>query len=120
MIIGVLEYGEVRLFEDEDQLLREWGSYSRDVESGVIVFYDADGVWLEPIVTPSPRRWLGLKRGAETFTLRRNCAPDPSVDPIGVALAEATSLVSSRHVSSLDDLRKRFPFVDPSGRTGGV
>ena len=47
MVIGVLEYGEVRLYESMDQVMREWGPYPADVASQVIVFYDTDGVWLE-------------------------------------------------------------------------
>ena len=100
VVIGVLEYGEVRLFESMDQVMKEWGPYAADVVSEVIVFYDNDGVWLEPVFT----------RGIEAFTLRRNTTPDASVDSIGLALFEAASLAPNPYFDSLDELRARFPF----------
>ena len=108
VVIGVLEYGEVRLFESMDQVMREWGPYPADVASQVIVFYDADGVWLEPVFTRGRR--LGLREDIKAFTLRRNTTPDASVDSIALALFEATSLAPNRHCDSLDELRARFPF----------
>ena len=110
MIIGVLEDGEVRLFENIDETMAHWGSNPTDVLSQVIVFYDGDGVWLEPVVTKGPRRWFGLRDGSKAFTLRRNDAPADSVDAIELALFEATSLMANRHFGSLDELRARFPF----------
>lgn len=109
LVIGVLEYGEVRLYESTDQVLREWGPYPADVASQVIVFYDTDGVWLEPVFTRGGRR-PGLRKGIKAFTLRRNTTPDASVDSVGLALFEATSLAPNRHCNSLDELRTRFPF----------
>ena len=99
VVIGVLEYGEVRLFESMDQVMKEWGPYGADMASEVIVFYDTNGVWLESVFT----------RG---FTLRRNTSPDASVDSIGLALFEATSLAPNPYFDSLDELRARFPFVE--------
>ena len=98
MIIGVLEYGEIRIFDDVGHVMREWAAYPSDVESGVITFYDADGVWLEPLVA----------NGA--FRLQPNASPDATVDQICVALFEATTLIANPHVKSLDELRARFPF----------
>ena len=102
MVIGVFEYDEVRLFESMDQVMREWGPYPADVASEVIVFYDTDGVWLEPVFT----------RGSNAFTLRRNTTPDASVDSIGLALFEATNLAPNQYFDSLDELRVRFPFLE--------
>ena len=98
MIIGALEHGEIRIFDDVEHVMREWGSYPSDVESAVITFYDADGVWLEPIASN------------DSFQLRRNETPDAAVDQIGVALFETTNLCPNPHVTSLDELRARFPF----------
>ncbi len=109
IVIGVLEYGEVRLYESMDQVMKDWGPYPADVASEVIVFYDTDGVWLEPVFTRARRR-PGLREGIKAFTLRRNTTPDASVDSIGLALFEATSLAPNRHCNSLDELRARFPF----------
>ena len=99
MVIGILEYGEVRLFESLDQVMREWGPYPADVASEVVVFYDTDGVWLEPV----------FSRGIKAFTLRRNTTPDASVDSLGLALFEATSLAPNPYFGSLDELREGFP-----------
>lgn len=109
MIFGILEYGEVRLFDDLDEVLREWGPYSDDVASETIVFYDADGIWLKPIIGAGPRRWAGMRRGKKTFTLERSNLLEPSVDPTGLALLEATSLLPNRHFRTLEELRARFP-----------
>ena len=97
MIIGVVEHGEVRIFDSIDHAIREWAAYPSDVESGVITFYDADGVWLEP-------------RLAGPLTLHRNAAPHAAVDPIGLALFEAETLIPNRYFDSLDELRAWFPF----------
>jgi len=106
MVIGVLEYGEVRLFESMDQVMREWGPYPADVASEVVVFYDTDGVWLEPV----------FSRGIKAFTLRRNTTPDASVDSLGLALFEATTLAPNPYFGSLDELRARFPFDETKDR----
>jgi hypothetical protein len=106
VVIGVLEHGEVRLFESMDQVMRDWGQYAADVVSEVIVFYDTDGVWLKPVFT----------RGIEGFTLHRNTTPDASVDSIGLALFEATSLAPNPYFDSLDELRARFPFDETKDR----
>ena len=106
VVIGVLEYGEVRLFESLDQVMREWGPYPADVASEVVVFYDTDGVWLEPV----------FSRSIKAFTLRRNTTPDASVDSVGLALFEATSLAPNPYFESLDELRARFPFDETKDR----
>ena len=109
MIIGVLEDGEVTLFDNLDHVMREWGRHPSDVASEGIIFYDEDGVWLEPVVTMR-RRWLGLRESIDSFTLRRNPAPGPSIDPVGLALFESSGLAPNPYVKSLDELRTRFPF----------
>jgi hypothetical protein len=109
MIIGVLEDGAVELFDDLDHVMREWARHAPDVASEVIIFYDEDGVWLEPLVTMR-RRWLGLRETIDSFTLRRNASPGPGIDPVGLALFESSSLAPNPYVTSLDELRTRFPF----------
>jgi hypothetical protein len=100
MIIGALEYGEIRIFDDIDHVMREWGPYPSDVESGVITFYDADGVWLEPTDASEP------------FQLSRNKNPDETVDSIALALFEAATLIPNPYFSSLDELRAKFPLEE--------
>lgn len=118
MIIGVLEYGEVRIYDDLDAALAEWGPYPSDLLSYVIVLYDENGVWLEPVATPGPRRWLGLRRGIDRVTLRPSVSPRQPVDPIGLALEEAEDLVPNRHFASLAELRARFPFTGAAAGIG--
>jgi len=110
MIIGVIENSEVRVFEDIDEVMREWKPYPSDVASEVIVFYDEDGTWLEPVFKELPRRWFGLKGGIEFLELRRSSSHGKAIDPINLALYEAKTLVPNRHVSSLEELRSRFLF----------
>ena len=110
MIIGVLEDGEVRLFDDIAEVIRAWGSYPDDVASEVIVFYDADGVWFKPILSTGPKRWAGLRPSSKNFTLERSDHPDPTVDPLSVALHQATVLAPNRYFNSLAELRTRFPY----------
>jgi len=109
MIIGVTENGEVTLFDNLDHVMREWGRHPVDVACEVIVFYDEDGAWLEPVVTMR-RRWLGLGERIDSFTLRRNVSPGPGIDPVGLALFESSSLAPNPYFKSLDELKTRFPF----------
>ncbi len=116
MIIGILEYGEVRVFEHEGAVMQAWRNYPQDLAAQVIVLYDNDGSWLEPVFTPGPRRWFGLLRGTPSVSLRRARALEPGVDPIGLALLEATTLVPNKYYSSLEELRERYPFTEPAAR----
>ena len=113
MVIGVVEGGEVRVFDDLAHAAREWAPYPDDVESEVIVFYDSDGSWLKPVTTREPRRLFGLLPGAKRFELVRETAQD-SVDPIWLALLEASILVQNVHIGSLAELRARFPKMPPN------
>lgn len=99
----------MRVFDDLAHAVREWAPYPDDVESEVIVFYDSDGTWLKPITTREPRRLLGLLPGPKRFELVRATEQDCSVDPIWLALSEASTLLPNVHVASLAELRARFP-----------
>jgi hypothetical protein len=112
MIFAIREDGEVRVFEREEELLREWGPYARDVESGVVAFYAEDGTWLTPILAKESRSGsesFQLVSGAVNVTMRG--------DPLDLALHEATMLVPNRHFGTLVELRARFPFNVAAGRT---
>ena len=110
MIIGVSELREVKVFDTEALALAEWG-HPLDLASWVFVLYDQKGTWLEPVVTQGPRRWLGLRSGELSVTLRPNKVIDPAtaVDPIGIALAKAETMFPNKHFQSLGELRGRFP-----------
>lgn len=114
VIFGIVEGGEVRVFDDLAHVAREWAPYPDDVESKVIVFYDSDGTWLKPVITREPRRLLGLLPGANRLQLVREAAQDSVVDPIWLALYEASTLVPNVHVGSLAELRARFPKMPPN------
>ena len=107
MIIAILEHGQVRIYDDLEAALKEWGP--RDLLSEAVVLYDENGVWLEPVESWGPRRWGGLIRGKLRATLR----PSPESDwpdPIGLVLDEASELVANRHFESLEELRARYPW----------
>ena len=88
MIIAIREDGEVRIFESEEEVLREWGRYPRDVESDVVVFYSEDGAWLKPVFAKAARS------GPTSFRLVLKAADDTGQeDPIGLAVYEARTLV---------------------------
>ena len=64
-----------------------------DVESGVFVFYDEDGTWLQPRFTPA----------SSAFELVRNSQLDATVDPFEVVLGEAF-LEPNNHFKSLSEI----------------
>ena len=109
MIIGVTEWFEVMVFDSEEIALAE--CHPIDLANWVVVLYDQEGTWLEPIVTEGPKRWLGLRRGEPSARLRPNKVIDPgaAVDPIGVALANAETMRPNGHFQSLDEIRAKFP-----------
>lgn len=110
MIIGVLEYGEVRVYAGEADALAEWGSAPEDLASQVIVLYAEDGAVLAPVIEERPRRWFGLARGRPgTAGLRRMSHDDFGVDLLGLAVADAVSMAPNGYFGSLQELRARFP-----------
>ena len=109
MIIGILERGEVRIYDDLEQTLKEWGPRPRALLSEAVVLYDEDGVWLEPIESWGPRRLGGLIRGKLQVTLRPSPESDWA-DPIGLVLDEASELAPNRHFGFLEELRARYPW----------
>jgi len=76
-----------------------------DVESGVFVFYDEDGTWLEPKFTKPNRHRLGglvVEQGA--FELVRNSELAATVDPFEVAIGETGVLEPNKYFKSLDEI----------------
>ena len=114
MVIGLMEYGEVRIYDTVEVALAEWGRFPSDLANWVIVFYDEQGRWLEPLITVGPKRWFGLRSGHATVNLRPNESIDPgaAVEPIGIALRDAESMLPNKYFQSLDQLRDKFPVMD--------
>lgn len=110
MIIGVIENGEVRIYENVDEVLNEWKAYVSDVQSEVVVFYDDCGTWLEPVFNELPKNWFELGKRIELLGLQPNSCNAKWIDPINLALYEASTLHPNRYFSNLEELRARFPF----------
>ena len=91
MIFVFAEDGTLEVIEGLSQAQRY---ESLDVESGVFVFYDEDGTWLQP----------RFARGV--FELVRSQQMDPTVDPFSVALAEASELKPNKYFQTLHAIRR--------------
>src|SRR5688572_7322874 len=90
MVFVFAEDGTVEVI-DSKELASQYEA--GDVESGVFVFYDEDGTWLQPNFT-KPNR----------FELVRNAQPDSTIDPFDVAIKEAVALEPNPHFKSLDEI----------------
>jgi hypothetical protein len=133
MIIGMLEGGEIRIYKSIDDVLSEWGKYSADLASEVIVLYDDDGVWLKPFFNYVPRAWYRRYKKAEPASLRKDYQDSlghrlkyklVSVslekaskeeqeyqEPLGYLLRyEATSLARNTFVKTLEELAEIYPY----------
>ena len=110
VVFAILEGGKVFVFAGVAEALHKFGKYWRDIDAGVVVFYDDDGVWLKPEIQSGPRRWLGLMPGVHGVTLTRSAQLD-FTDPLELALFEAASLESNEYFGSLEDLRRKFPYL---------
>ncbi len=111
MIIGYLEYGEVRIYGSLAHALSEW-KYPCDLLSDVIIFYDSDGTYLRPIANFSPKKWFQLKPRVSSVELQRDTG-NSEQDSIGYLLMhEASRLAPNPFVSSLEELRLLFPWEE--------
>ena len=116
MIVGFVEGGEVRVYESLDKVMIEWGKFPFDLLSEVITLYDEDGTWLMPSGIYEPRKFLPWLKRLSSVTFERASATEHARDELGYLLAyEAASLVQNAQVSSLEDLRRRYPFVSNTG-----
>jgi len=102
VIFAFAEDGTVSVYADLDALRGYCEGI--DVESGTYVFYDEDGVWLRPrFIEPNRPGWLGSIVSGRYLL---EPAPTPAdVDPIEVALAEASGLDANPWFRDLDALR---------------
>jgi hypothetical protein len=111
MIIGYLEDGHVRIYPDLDAALEEWAPYPTDLLSDVVRLYQDDGVWLKPEAVYVPRRWLPWLTRLSHVNLKPADAASEQEDTLEYLLAhEAVALVPNKHVTSLDQLRQRYPY----------
>jgi hypothetical protein len=105
MIIAVAEDGRVWIHEKESDARQQWPPL--DVDSRVVVFYDADGTWLQPVfTTPNRKRWFGLVSVPGEYQLVRNPNRPGDIDDIALALSETIYLEPNPHFASLDALRR--------------
>ncbi len=111
MIVGFVENGEVRVYENLPQAMDEWAEFPIDLLSDAIVLYDDDGTWLKPVASYAPREWFPwLKRLVAVEMIRSDPSDEPP-DELGYLLHhEAVSVVPNSVVGSLDELRQRYPW----------
>jgi len=112
MIVGVLENGEVRVYESLEKVMLEWGRSPADLLSEVIVLYDDDGSWLKPVGVYGSRKFLPWLQKLRSVYFERTDAAQAGQDELSYLLAlEAVSVAPNDLVSSLDELRRRYPFT---------
>ena len=110
MIIGYLTTGEIRVYEDIDSVISEWGQYLIDLVSEEIILYDNDGAWLKPIEKYAQRTWYRWYKKLESVEFKRVEIVDSTQDSLSFLLKyEATTLTKNKYVESLDELRKLYP-----------
>ena len=112
MIFAYAEDGMFTIHADLAEVRREWEPI--DVENGVVVFYDEDGIWLKPeFTTPNRRSFFGIGITQGEYTLTRCNQRDAHVDPIAVALADAAGVEPNPYFDSLDSLRRHLLKIWP-------
>ena len=105
MIIGYLEYGEVRIYRDLDSAMLEWDGYENDILSRVISFYTLSGNFLDPIPEYKSRSWLNFRNKLSGLSFVEKSAEAAGEDELIYLLRhEATGLVKNSCVDSLDEL----------------
>lgn len=110
MVIGYLEDGTVRVYSNRDAAMREWGQYPTDLLSDVIILYDDDGTWLEPVARYLPKtwyRWWSKLGGVDLIRSTKKGGQDPLAYLLHY---EATRLEDNHVISSLEQLKARFPW----------
>jgi hypothetical protein len=105
MTFAFLEDGMIEVHANAADATIEFRA--KDIESRAVVFYDEDGTYLSPeLATPPRRLWFGLVTVEGEYGLVR-CAPSPpEIDPIDVALSEASGVKPNNfHFISVDEIR---------------
>ena len=88
MIIAFIEDGTIALHTTEADAAVAYEGV--DVESGTVLFYRDDGMYLEPVFTTPNRygRFLGLFPWSASGTYRLAPQPDTAEDPLWLMLFE--------------------------------
>lgn len=108
MIIGYLEYGEVRIYRDLDSAMLEWDCCENDILSRVISFYTLSGNFLDPIPEYKSRSWLNFRNKISGLSFVEKIAEAAGEDELIYLLRhEVTRLVKNSGVDSLDELVRK-------------
>lgn len=111
MIIGLVENGTVKIYEDIKQVLKEWGQYPTDLLSEVIILYNEKGTWLEPIAKYSSQRYFKWLKKLEKIEFIDNS--DHYQDSLEYMLHfEALTLENNKYFKTLDELRSQYPYIN--------
>ena len=105
VIFAFIEDGSLEVHEDLASVQRTFEGV--DVENGVVHFYDATGVYLEPHFTvPNKRgKTFGILPWVTSGVFELVPNPKTDEDPFSLALYEARSLVPNQWFTSLDALK---------------
>jgi len=105
VIFAFLEGGMIEVHANAADAKIEFKA--RDMESHAVVFYAEDGTYLKPeLATPHKRRLFGLVTVEGEYDLVRCDPAPPEIDPIEVALSEATGIKPNNfHFVSVDAVR---------------
>jgi len=105
MIIGVTEWGAVKIYEDLTAVLRVWGKYKVDLLSDVIMLFEPDGRRYEPHCTYKRNRLLFWRESIVDFELKLSNVIYEGGDSLLVELNDrAIDLEKSDYFSTLDEL----------------
>ncbi|MDC9575627.1 hypothetical protein PSI07_21585 [Pseudoalteromonas sp. GABNS16A] len=108
MIVGYLEYGEVRIYRDLDSAVLEWNGCENDILSRVISFYTLNGNFLDPIPEYESRKGLTFRRKVSGLSFVEKSAKEAGEDELIYLLRyEATSLAENSYVDSLEGLASK-------------
>jgi len=105
VIFAFLEDGRIEVHANAADAKIEFKA--RDIESRAVVFYAEDGTYLEPVLaTPHKRLLFGLVTVEGEYDLVPCDPAPPEIDPIDVALSEATGIKPNNfHFASVDEVR---------------
>ena len=105
VIFAFVEDGTLEVYGTAADAIREYDGV--DVESGVVRFYDENGIYLEPrFNTPSGRgRLLGLLGRVQFGTCELVPNPTANEDSFALALYETQALKPNQWFSGLEHLK---------------
>jgi len=108
MIFVFIEDGRLDVVGDLKEAQRKYPGI--DVESGVFVFYDENGNYLQPhfIVPNKQKSIFGLFKRYESGVFELKANSETSEDPIWLALYETHGLNENRFFKTLDEVKSFF------------